>query len=448
MADRDFQSILGNAAELFRATFTHAAMVEFFTERSVPMAEGTSKRTYAYNTLESLPRARALDLILEVAQGPTAFGLQEAIYRLQDERKPQISEISRRAIAKAIGTGLHGNGAKSERLAQLFLLETFESQLVDLIGGRRSPTLKELIDQYASGEKLVWDATDIFERIGAFRCSTRRFIQLLDDTLDPLLREAAAQLTFVQMLQPLLKVDHYEVAEVGQISGRKTYAVRQIQRGVDGRAKNLIFASIGPKPLLGFRDAIDNDIAILAHGESCLIYDRPIGDGLRWSELVAWWAEREGVSDDSEARKTLGSRLQLSLNEGPERDLFNTYFKTFTRRLGETLPALIPQVYLHYDPEVVSRVVNRDALLRQRMDFLLLFPGRQRIVIEIDGKQHYAEGDLASPRLYAEMVAADRELRLRGYEIYRFGGYELSHNRTPEVAVTFFERLFAAHRIT
>jgi very-short-patch-repair endonuclease len=116
--------------------------------------------------------------------------------------------------------------------------------------------------------------------------------------------------------------------------------------------------------------------------------------------------------------------------------------------LGETLPALIPQVYLHYDPEVVSRVVNRDALLRQRMDFLLLFPGRQRIVIEIDGKQHYAEGDLASPRLYAEMVAADRELRLRGYEIYRFGGYELSHNRTPEVAVTFFERLFAAHRIT
>lgn len=448
MADRDFQSILSSAAELFRETFTQERMTEFFAERSVPMAEGTSKRTYAHNTLASLPRARALELILEVAQGPSHFGLQEAVYRLQDEHKPQISEISRRAIAKAIGTRLHGDGAKSERLAQLFSLESFENQLADLIGGKRSPTLKEQVDQYASGAEPVWGATDIFERIGAFRCSTRRFIQLLDTTLDPLLRDADAQLTFVQMLQPLLKIDHYEIAEVGQISRRKTYAVRPIQRGVDGRAKNLIFASIGPKPLLGFRDAIDNDIAILAHGESCLIYDRPIGGGLRWSELVAWWAEREGVSDDSEARKTLGSRLQLSLNEGPERDLFNAYFKTFARRLADALPALIPQVYLHYDPEVVSRVVNRDALLRQRMDFLLLLPGHQRIVLEIDGKQHYADGDLASPRLYAEMVAADRELRLRGYEIYRFGGHELSSNRTAEVAAAFFERLFAVHRIT
>lgn len=447
MTDRNFQSVLSSAAELFRATFTQERMAEFFVERSVPMAEGTSKRTYAYNTLESVPRARALELILEVARGPSHFDLQEAVFRLQDEHKPPISEISRRAIAKAIGTGLHGDGAKSERLAQLFSLESFDSQLADLIGVKRSPTLKDKIDQYASGAEPVWGATEIFERIGALRCSTRRFIQLLDTTLDPLLRGADAQLAFVQMLQPLLEIDHYEVAEVGQISRRKTYAVRPIQRGVAGRAKNLIFASIGLKPLLGFRDAIDNDIAILAHGQSCLIYDRPIGDGLSWSELVAWWAEREGVSDVSEARKTLGSRLQLSLSEGPERDLFNAYFKTFARQLADTLPALIPQVYLHYDPEVASRVVNRDALLRQRMDFLLLLPGHQRIVLEIDGKQHYSDGDVASPRLYAEMVAADRELRLRGYEIYRFGGYELSRNRTAEVAAAFFERLFAVHRI-
>ena len=50
-----------------------------------------------------------------------------------------------------------------------------------------------------------------------------------------------AQLAFVQMLQRLLKIDYYEVAEVGQISGHKTYAVRPIQRGVDGRAEDLGF---------------------------------------------------------------------------------------------------------------------------------------------------------------------------------------------------------------
>lgn len=28
------------------------------------------------------------------------------------------------------------------------------------------------------------------------------------------------------------------------------------------------------------------------------------------------------------------------------------------------------------------------------------------------------------PRSYAKMVKGDREMRLKGYEVYRFGGYE------------------------
>jgi very-short-patch-repair endonuclease len=60
---------------------------------------------------------------------------------------------------------------------------------------------------------------------------------------------------------------------------------------------------------------------------------------------------------------------------------------------------------------------------RQRMDFLLLPSERTRIVIEVDGKQHYAETDgRASPHRYAEMVSEDRAIRLRGYEVFRFGG--------------------------
>lgn len=61
-------------------------------------------------------------------------------------------------------------------------------------------------------------------------------------------------------------------------------------------------------------------------------------------------------------------------------------------------------------------------LSRQRMDFLLLFPDRSRVVIEIDGRQHYAAEERADPGRYAEMVREDRALRLRGYEVYRFGG--------------------------
>jgi hypothetical protein len=59
------------------------------------------------------------------------------------------------------------------------------------------------------------------------------------------------------------------------------------------------------------------------------------------------------------------------------------------RARGFDTPALIPQVYLHYDP--YTRRANMP-LTRQRMDFLLLLPHRRRVVIELDGIHHYADG--------------------------------------------------------
>lgn len=89
---------------------------------------------------------------------------------------------------------------------------------------------------------------------------------------------------------------------------------------------------------------------------------------------------------------------------------------------------MLPQVYLHFDPLTRRQRHGRPSVLaRERMDFLLLLlPRGVRVVLEVDGKQHYAEGEKAAPRLYAEMAAADRRLRLRSYEVYRFCGFELS----------------------
>lgn len=114
--------------------------------------------------------------------------------------------------------------------------------------------------------------------------------------------------------------------------------------------------------------------------------------------------------------------------------------------MGERLPALVPQVYLHYDPLTVRSRVRGKVLPRQRMDFLFLFSARERVVIEIDGKHHYACDDgTASPKRYAEMVAADRQLRLLEYEVYRFGGYELIGNDAAERIDGFFAALLARH---
>ncbi len=61
------------------------------------------------------------------------------------------------------------------------------------------------------------------------------------------------------------------------------------------------------------------------------------------------------------------------------------------------------------------------------MDFLLLIPHGQRVVLEVDGSHHYATPDGKRPDSirYAANMRADRELKLSGYEVFRFGATEL-----------------------
>jgi very-short-patch-repair endonuclease len=81
------------------------------------------------------------------------------------------------------------------------------------------------------------------------------------------------------------------------------------------------------------------------------------------------------------------------------------------------------------------------------MDFLILFSNHGRVVIEVDGRQHYADAEKASPQKYAEMVAADRRLRLQGYEVYRFGTHELNNGNAIQTVEEFFKHLFKKHDI-
>ena len=53
----------------------------------------------------------------------------------------------------------------------------------------------------------------------------------------------------------------------------------------------------------------------------------------------------------------------------------------------------------------------------------------------------------ADPGEYAAMATADRDLRLSGYDVYRFGAKELMAPTAPTIVGEFFERLFRAHRL-
>lgn len=111
------------------------------------------------------------------------------------------------------------------------------------------------------------------------------------------------------------------------------------------------------------------------------------------------------------------------------------------------LPALIPQVYLHFDPLTFRQRGAPSPLVRQRMDFLLLLPNRHRIVIELDGVEHYSDGHgNADKKKYAEMMEEDRKLRLAGYEVYRFGGAEFTDKeKAREDLKSFFNSLFSKY---
>jgi very-short-patch-repair endonuclease len=233
------------------------------------------------------------------------------------------------------------------------------------------------------------------------------------------------------------------------------YTLYLTKQSTNESIKNIIFASNHLKPEIILSDSLINQIQIVENAEFCLIYDRPIkGHGLLWMELVDWWKYFANIKNlsDTEAGKRLYKRLKESLKDNQiEIFFFENYYQKLYPRFSKQLPALIPQVYLHYDPytiQLLKKMSKNKRLKRQRMDFLLLLPRNQRIVIEIDGKQHYSDNQgRANPNQYSEMVAEDRKLKLSGYEIYRFGGYELMQDNASIVIEDFFLKLFSKYEI-
>lgn len=247
-----------------------------------------------------------------------------------------------------------------------------------------------------------------------------------------------------ELFSPVLsRLDETEAAERCAIA----------YRGVDGEMKNIIFGSTGAKPEIVLRDAINNVIEVVRYSEFSLIYNRPLTEaGLTWGELVSWWKTEKRLEDktDRAVAEHLYERLVKSLGSEVERILFDTYCERYAGDEANRKPALLPQVYLHYDPLTVKerRALGKpDRLGSERMDFLLLLPNSIRIVIEVDGKQHYAEGDVASPRLYSKMMAEDRALRLKGYDVYRFGGSEMGTAEAPVMLRKFFDDLEARYDV-
>jgi hypothetical protein len=425
-----------------------------------------SKYGYVKRHLLTKGKSDLLQIAANVLTEFEAPDLQETLSEMTTHAEHRVSQLVRKDVLKALNTagGLSGEIGLISLLSDVFGKSVIEGDGFNLL--MPTKTLEqEITRHYLNNDD--WDNEQLLVECGALTCSQTRFFNLLTALLNPMARRGEEQEELAKQINPTLRRDGYEMCAVDSVSGYPIYGIVRTQFRVSGAMKNLIFASIGKKPELIFRDAINNDVEIVKNADKILIYDRPLPPSgqLLWKDLVAWWQDREGIQAETLARSQLYLRLSQAVratNSPGEFALFRGYYARFGKLLGDSLPVLIPQVYLHYDPYTKRERGDEEFLARQRMDFLLMLENRVRIVIEVDGRHHYATEDpkskvfVANPGLYAGTCLEDRRLRLLGYEVYRFGGSEFSDTemktslvgpQSQAVVSDFFDKLLKKHGV-
>lgn len=431
---------------------THDTLPTICDELGLPTCDTGSKRermTAAFDGLsdEDLSGVAERFLDLHPPRASVRNEIQDILWA--DGGAPSIARRFRREIARALSIeDIYLDAQRFDKLlSRLWVLDD-EDPLAWFLGTDRS--LRTEINRHVYRNPGDWTVEYLFDRLGVFDASDRRFALFLEGLASSDVRpDDAAQRHFVQIVNERLSTCGVELRETDTEGGYPVFTLVSKHMATSGRPKNLIFAS-SVKPDLRFRDAVNNDIEIVTNADKVLVYDRPIGsDGLRWRDLQNWWSETNKIENGNEAKATLYRRLRDSLPKSspPQSLLFDAFYRGFGPAVSN-LPALLPEVWLHWDPMTV-RERGRQALLRFRMDFLLLLPHGVRVVLEVDGKEHYAHSDgQADCARYARMVAADRDLKLAGYDVYRFGAAELREDPARDVVKKFFIELFRRYCVS
>jgi AbiJ N-terminal domain 3 len=254
-----------------------------------------SKNKYVIRRLQVLKKSETLALAKEVLERFSSYSLEETLDLLLP-LDGVIPAITRRdLINKLSETGdLQGRLYISEFITRTFPLSQISYD------DYRYPTLEEAVAQHMIHND-DWSYKDLLECLDYLKLSERRFRMFLEQIVHPEVRTGVDQQRFVDIINSYIARDGFELVAVEQVSGYPVYRVVK-KGGVAGHCTNLIFAANGPKPELVLADAINNDIRITKNEDFCLIYDLPIGiDGLRWKDLVDWWAARS-PSDNPERK--------------------------------------------------------------------------------------------------------------------------------------------------
>ncbi|MEY2372178.1 DUF559 domain-containing protein [Lysinibacillus capsici] len=400
-----------------------------------------SKRSYIKRRLKGKDKGWILSLAKRIVEdyGGNANKLND----LLDAQDFFISEITKKEILKTLYSlgKIEGELEVIEFLKRIWDLNKRDNHWIDY------DEEQEIWNNRVQNNN--WDDRYLYEvHLKILNEPMFIFKKFIEQVVHPTVRKNENQETYIKNLNKNLIKDGYKFINESSISGFNIFKIAKVSMIEEFNAKNLIFASIKEKPDIVLKDAIQNELEAI--NDNVLIYNQAIqSSGLLWKELVGWWGGNRKNFTYKLPEHDLYKRLEQSLDSEPENILFYQYYKVFSKRLINKLPALIPQVYLHYDPKTLRQRKNEKVLKRQRVDFLMLLPNGVKVVLEIDGKHHYSEGDKSSPKLYAEMMELDRELKLTGYEVFRFGGYEFFNNKEDvfKMIEDFFNNLFSYYEV-
>ncbi|WP_340375943.1 hypothetical protein U5640_12750 [Streptomyces sp. SS7] len=428
------RQLVGDVVSTHCAGNTHATLDAAFAELGMPPVpqEDRTKRERIEQSFSQVPDSELPGVAERVlAQGKMTAAIRNGIEDLlwAESSPPQIPKRVRRELARALDlTDMVRSEERFMKLLDRFWALDHEESLVDWLLPNPRPSLRDQIVRHVFRNPEDWSAEDLLENLGAFEAGDTRFARFLEGSVSAdVLLDEAAQRNLANTINQHLRSATIELRETGTDGGYPRFTIVSTHLAENRRPKNVIFASY-TKPDIRFLSAVDNDIEVVGDPNNALVYDRQItGDGIRWRDLQNWWQDTQQISSEADAKKSLYNRLRNSLprNSPGQRNLFDLYHHILGSAVYD-LPALLPEVWLHWDHKTV-RQRGPEALLRFRMDFLLLMPHGQRIVLEVDGSQHYTRdgGQRPDTSKYAEMMAGDRDLKLSGYEVFRFGHDEL-----------------------
>ncbi|MER6319276.1 hypothetical protein ABT237_36810 [Streptomyces sp. NPDC001581] len=448
-ASRDrsiLRQLVGDVIARLGEVSTHAMLNEDLAELGMPPAsdEGTKnervERSFATVPDSDLPTIAKNLLDIGLPDPALRNGIEDLLWA--EDSPPEVSRKIRRELVRSLDlTDLVGSEARFMALLCRFWILGQDSPFLDAYLSGPAAGLRRLVETHVFRNPGDWSAEDLFENLGVFEAGDARFARFLEALVsgDVLLDEAAQRL-LVAAINAHVRGAAIELRETGTEGGYPRFSMVSTRLAENRKPKNIIFASL-TKPDIRFQSAMDNDIEIVGNRDDSLVYDRPTSaDGLRWRDLQTWWQEQHEIPTEAEAKTSLYRRLRRSLpdNSPGQQNLFDCYHQILGAKVYDH-PVLLPEVWLHWDHQTV-RERGPQALLRSRMDFLLLLPHGQRIVLEVDGSQHYTRdrGQRPDSAKYAETMAGDRDLKLRGYEVFRFGHDELKDATAARVLLEQF----------